>query len=433
MIQTRAVPAGNRTVGPTWVGLLDLEEGAEVVSVQGALLPEHDLARILVRKHRAPVGYVSLPTRPADTLSVRAWAAAEAQLAQALRAHDGWDSADSQGTWIAEMACPRHFPASGDVGVSIVVCTRSRPALLRDCLEAMRSIRYEPLEILVVDNAPAADETLDIVRQASQADPRVRYEREPRPGLSMARNRGVAAARFDIIAFTDDDVLVDPGWPAAIAAGFAADPHAACITGLVVSGALDTGPERYFDARYHWGTAFRPQRYDLGEHRHPARLYPFSAGIFGTGANFALRRSAIEHVGAFDPLLGAGSPGRGGEDLDLFLRLVLAGERICYVPAAFVWHRHRSDLRTVRDQIYSYGHGFGAYLGKHLLRRDLRAVMIGRVLRHAVTVAGQMRRASRASQLGARSWRLAITETRGLVSGIVRYANAARHSSPDEL
>ena len=67
------------------------------------------------------------------------------------------------------------------------------------------------------------------------------------------------------------------------------------------------------------GEAFEPRRYDLVANRHPSALYPFSAAFPGTGANFAIRRSAVNDLGGFDPILGTGGPGRGGEDLDWFL------------------------------------------------------------------------------------------------------------------
>jgi GT2 family glycosyltransferase len=238
----------------------------------------------------------------------------------------------------------------------------------------------------------------------------------------------VARAKFDLICFTDDDTRVDPGWPAAIAAGFAADPEAMCVTGLVASSSLDTGSERYFDSRYSWGEAFEPRRYDLVANRHPSALYPFSAGVFGTGANFAIRRSAANDLGGFDPILGTGGPGRGGEDLDMFLRVILAGGRIGYLPSSLVWHQHRSDVDALGEQIYSYGHGLGAYLAKQLITGQMRVSVLGRGLGHAGVILGRTRKASRAGQMRARGRRLALTEARGVVAGAICYRRVARRA-----
>lgn len=415
-------------VGSTWVTVLDLDEGAQVCGVRGEIGPDHRQARVLVRKHRAPVGYISVPAEPLESLTKRAWQSAETDLADALLQHALWDEPSAGATWIGQVACPQHFQPAEGTGITIVVCTRDRSELLSDCLRAMQNFSYSPLEIIVVDNAPSGSETKEVVADFGCDDPRIRYTCEPRPGLSLARNHGLGEARYDIVAFTDDDVIPDSGWPDAIAAGFAADAGASCVTGLVVSSALETGPERYFDARYQWGGAFVPCRYDLATYRHSSGLYPFRAGIFGTGANFAVRRSAIEHLHGFDPLLGAGSPGQGGEDLDLFLRVILTGGRICYLPSALVWHRHRSDIRAVKHQIYSYGHGFGAYLSKRLLSREIRVPFLWYGLRQAALILRRVQQASHASDLGPRGWRLALTEARGLAAGVVRYARASRAS-----
>jgi glycosyltransferase involved in cell wall biosynthesis len=419
--------------GGIWVGLLDLDDAGPVVGVSGPVCVGYQHARVLIRTHQAPLGYVSIPATPVETLTARARTAAEATLASALRRHVHSDtSAEELGTsceWTAQAACPRRFPARSSAGVTIVVCTRDRTEGLRECLHKLQQVGYDPIEIIVVDNAPSGNATQEAVTELAQHDSRIRYTRELRPGLSRARNRGLDQARYDIVAFTDDDTMVDPGWPSAIAAGFAADPEAMCVTGLVASRALDTGSQRYFDSRYSWGEAFEPRRYDLSAHRHPSRLYPFSAGIFGTGANFAVCRSAAAALGGFDPLLGAGSPGRGGEDLDMFLRVILAGGRICYLPSALVWHQHRADTRALGEQIYAYGYGLGAYLAKHLLNRRLPAVTLGKGLGQLGTVLGRMRAANQKSQLRARGKRLGLLEARGVMAGALCYYRASHRAS----
>jgi glycosyltransferase involved in cell wall biosynthesis len=419
--------------GAIWVGLLDMDEGRPVVGVSGPVRVEHRQARVLIRTHGAPLGQVCVPTLPVETLTVRVRTAAETALAEALRRHAYWDNPTGEPggsrRWIAQAACPRHFPTRNGTGITIIVCTRDRTKGLRECLRTLQQVTYDPIEIIVVDNAPSVNTTKEAVTALAQNDRRIRYTCEPRPGLSRARNYGLVHARYDIAAFTDDDTTVDSGWPSAIAAGFAADPEAVCVTGLVATSALDTGAERYFDSRYSWGEAFEPRRYDLGAHRHPSRLYPFSAGIFGTGANFAVRRSALARLGGFDPLLGAGSPARGGEDLDMFLRVILGGGRICYLPSALVWHRHRADTQALGEQIYSYGYGLGAYLAKHLLNRQLPAAMLGQGLRQAGVVVGRMRRATQESQLRAGGRRLGFTEARGVMAGALCYYRASRREA----
>jgi GT2 family glycosyltransferase len=412
-----------------WVGQLDLDDSRPVAEVAGPLSDRHSEARVLIRAHGAPLGYVTVPAGPAETLTERARAVAQLELAESVQRHAQWDSTDDRGEWAAQVACPRRFADVENPGVTVVICTRDRTPGLEGCLRTVQQVACDSLEILVVDNAPTGHETRDLVAALAVDDPRLRYTCEPKPGLSQARNHGLAAAKFDLVAFTDDDTKVDPGWPLALAAGFAADPEAVCITGLVASSSLDTGSERYFDSRYSWGEAFEPRRYDLVAHRHPSGLYPFSAGIFGTGANFAVRRDAVDRLGGFDPLLGAGSPGRGGEDLDIFLRLILAGGRICYLPSAVVWHQHRSDTEALSEQIYSYGYGLGAYLAKHLRGGQLPVVLLSQGLRRVGVVLRRMRQASEAGQMRAEGRQLAWDEARGVLAGALCYFRASRRAS----
>jgi GT2 family glycosyltransferase len=413
-----------------WVGLLDLDESETVAAIGGSERPDVLSARILVRVHHAPIGYVTVGLRPLATLTERARAAAEDRLADALHRHMLIDQVlygdAASGDWTAQVNCPRLFPAQGGEGISIVICSRNRPDRLRECLSSLRQVAYSPLEILVVDNAPSGPETSEVVMELAKQDARIRYICEPEPGLSRARNRGFSQAAFDLVAFTDDDTVVDPGWPAAIASGFAADPKVECITGLVTSRSLDTPPERYFDSRYPWGMKFDARRYDLQENRGSSNFYPFSAGIFGTGANFAVRRLGLRRIGGFDPLLGAGSLTRGGEDLDVFFRVILAGGRICYMPSALVWHQHRADTGALASQLYAYGHGLGAYLAKRVTSGEMTAAVLAGGILRSVAVAGQMRRASQAGQFKYGGGKLALMEACGVIAGAACYYRLVR-------
>lgn len=416
---------------PIWVGLLDLDDDMPAVGISGPVGSHHSQARILIRIHLAPIGYIQIPIRPQETLTARAQAEAQQTLAEPLRLHAESDTSGPGDPQLPEgseviLSCPRRFPAHTGTGMTVVICTRDRTRQLSECLTALLRSTYSPLEVLVVDNAPSQDATRRTVAALAKKDHRVRYTCEPRPGLSRARNRGLSEARFDLVAFTDDDTFADPGWPSALVAGFAGDPEAVCITGPVIPRSLETGCQVYFEARYSGVRLFQPRRYDLVKYRYPSRLYPFRAGIFGTGANFAVRRGAVTDVGGFDPLLGTGGPGRGGEDLDMFLRLVLAGGRILYLPSALLWHQHRAEIDALGEQIYSYGHGLGAYLAKHLHNQDLRSALVAHGLQQLGTTLRQIRNASTVSHLGPTGRRLALAEARGLIVGAFRYRYAAR-------
>ncbi|WP_178358534.1 glycosyltransferase family 2 protein [Mycolicibacterium hippocampi] len=262
--------------------------------------------------------------------------------------------------------------------VSVVVCTRDRPDQLADALKSIRALDYPDYEVVVVDNAASSDATARVV--AELGDSRVRRVAEPIPGLSTARNTGLRAARHDLVAFTDDDVFVDRQWLRGIVRGFARTPRVSCVSGLVPSGELRTPAQNYFDQRVSWAGSLQPRLFSMAAPPPDQPLFPFQVGRLGTGANFAVKRDRIVELGGFDEALGAGTAAQGGEDLDLFFRVLTAGDELATEPSAIVWHRHRSDNDALLAQARGYGLGLGAWLTKVTLDRSHRR-LAARVIR----------------------------------------------------
>ena len=142
--------------------------------------------------------------------------------------------------------------------VTVAVCTRDRTSSLRLCLDALNLLDYPHLDLLVVDNAPKNDTTERLVRSTY---PNVRYVREPRPGLDWARNRAIIEARGEIVAYTDDDCVVDPGWVKALADKFIEEPEIMAITGLVAPYELETEAQILFERRFGFGRGFECRWY----------------------------------------------------------------------------------------------------------------------------------------------------------------------------
>lgn len=247
--------------------------------------------------------------------------------------------------------------------MSVVICTFDRPDSLLRAISSVLASDHQDFELVVVDNAPHTDSTREAL--ASVADARVRYVPESSAGLSRARNTGMAAATGEIIAFTDDDVEVDPGWLSALADAFAAGPKVGLVTGLVPAAELDNEFQQRFDAAVHWSTELTRRSYDLKEHRLAKPTFPFRTGRMGAGANFAVSRECADTVGGFDTALGAGAPCGGGDDLDYFLRAIKRGWTLSYEPRALVWHHHRADGESLLKQVAAYGSGATAYAFKH--------------------------------------------------------------------
>jgi glycosyltransferase involved in cell wall biosynthesis len=315
------------------------------------------------------------------------------------------------------MTTPTWIDASDGPLVTVIVCTRNRADGLLRCLQSLQALRYSNLELLMVDNASADDATMTVVLEAARGDNRIRYVREDRPGLSVARNRGLREAAGDVIAFTDDDVRVDPLWVDGILRGFRRRADVGCVTGLVASASLEHSAEQYFDARVWWSSSCEQRLFEPTRRRGDSRLHPYAAGKFGTGANVAFRREAIEAIGGFDESLGAGSPTSGGEDLDAFVRVLRSGRALTYEPAALVWHDHRVDEADLQRQMYAYGKGLSAYLCKFLFSQASGPEVAGRLVVGAV----HMGRLARRSQAAADNARVApglvSAEFRGLAAG----------------
>jgi GT2 family glycosyltransferase len=357
---------------PIFIGELEITE-----PIAGLRLPEradgqrYTGALLLVRMRRVPVGYAFLPpdalgpqAPDPEVTASRIWSLLSTAVNQHC-AREGLAPLDSipvGGVRLEEVQADESERPGERPPVSVVVCTRDRPDSVVTALRGLTALRYPSFEIVVVDNAPSTDATERAVRAEFGDDARVRYVREPRPGLSCARNRGIAEAREDIVAFTDDDVRVDPWWLDGIARGFRAAPGVACVTGLIATAELENAAQLYFHLREGWGTECQPRLFDLTANRDDSALYPYSAGIFGAGANFAMSRSAVKELGGFDEALGAGSPSGGGEDLDMFMRVILAGHQLAYEPSAIVWHYHRTDLAELSRQMRAYGSGCTAAL-----------------------------------------------------------------------
>ncbi|MBE9009339.1 glycosyltransferase [Pseudanabaenaceae cyanobacterium LEGE 13415] len=235
--------------------------------------------------------------------------------------------------------------------VSVIICTRDRPHALKDCLRSLEALNPPPFEILVIDNAPSSDATYQIVAQL----PNIRYVKEPQPGLSAARNRGIEESRGSIIAFTDDDVEVHPHWTAQLQQAFT-DPQILAVTGLVLPTQLETESQYLFEKSFGgFGQGYRSKTFDSAFFQ---TMQKFGVPVWrmGAGANMAFRRSIFDKVGNFDPRLGAGRSGCS-EDSELWYRILAAGGNCYYEPKAVVFHTHRSDLATLKSQMYSYMRG----------------------------------------------------------------------------
>ena len=251
--------------------------------------------------------------------------------------------------------------------VSVIVATHDRPERLKLCLRSLLDLHYPHYEIIIVDNAPSTNATADVVQQIAQGilQPQIYYLREDHPGLSLARNSGILAARGEILAFADDDVVVDRYWLVELVRGFFLAKDVVCVTGLLLPLELETPPQLWFEEYYRifsWSSRALTERiFNIGANR--ADLSIYRPGQLGQGASMAFTAAFLRNSGGFDPALGAGRKA-GGEDIAAFIQAVMRGYTLVHEPASLAYHLYRRDYEGLRKQIYGYGVGFTAYLMK---------------------------------------------------------------------
>jgi GT2 family glycosyltransferase len=321
----------------------------------------------LVKLHTHPLGMVVL-----DGANDRAWqthsSTVWSMMREPINAHlaadglpnvDDIDSLREAPQQLPECVRRRAAVLANPPRVTVVVATRERQDNLRVCLEALLRLDYPHYEIVVVDNDPVTAETAKLV--TDRFSPAVRYVRENRRGLASAHNRGLEEVKTEIVAFVDDDVIVDRHWLTGIAEGFAADTDVGCVTGLILPAELDTPAQLLLQRHGGYDKGFAQRIFDMDRNRPDDPLFPFTAGRLGSGANMAFDTEILRRLGGFDPAMGIGTFARGGDDLMAFFRVVVR-HQLVYQPDAVVWHRHHREMEALRNQAFGYGVALGAFL-----------------------------------------------------------------------
>jgi len=335
-------------------------------------------AWILVRLHTEPIGVcvVTLPREgiAPDALAEILWRELNGPVAK--RFGDAGltvpTTLTGSGLTAEAAAWPflrRHAAVLADAPfISVVICTRGRPDQIKKCLNRLTRQKYPRYEVVVVDNnVPASDALREVVESQAGGGAEFRYCVEARPGLSWARNAGIAAAASDVIAFLDDDEEPDEHWLAWIAEGFARDKRIGCVSGVVLPARLDNAVENLFEriGGHSKGRGFVKETFSKSGPQSP--LWPLPP--FGVGANMAFRREALDRIGGFDVALGAGTATGGGEDTLAITLVLLEGYEVVYAPAALMWHYHRPDMASLNKQLNGYSIGLTAFYAALLRQR----------------------------------------------------------------
>ncbi|HUK81413.1 MAG TPA: glycosyltransferase [Verrucomicrobiae bacterium] len=222
-----------------------------------------------------------------------------------------------------------HFTLPDSPKVSVVVASYNGGRTLPACLNSLTHLKYPNYEIVLVDDG-STDDTARIAAQF----PTVRTIHQRNMGLSAARNAGVAAAKGDIIAFTDSDCRADEDWLYYL------------VGDLLKTDAVAIGGHNFPPPEDNWvagavaAAPGGPAHVMLDDHN--AEHIP--------GCNMAFWKWALEEIDGFDPIYRA-----AGDDVDVCWRLLQRDRRIAFSHSGFVWHYRRNTITAYLKQQRGYG------------------------------------------------------------------------------
>jgi O-antigen biosynthesis protein len=250
--------------------------------------------------------------------------------------------------------------------VTIVVCTRNRPALLRRCLEGISHLERIPDEVIVVDNTAGDSQTKDVAREFDAT-----YAVEPIQGLSRARNRGMAESHSEIVAYLDDDATPEVSWLGILLEPFQ-DAEVSAVAGRIVT--PKSSSETDTNAKTRYLSNKDPQWFEI-----------VTFGGLGLGSNMAIRRQSCAGNRLFDERLGRGAPFEIAEENHAFASLLSSGYKAAYLPNAIVFHpsmRSGEVEEEARNRIAYWLLLFSEFPDR---RMDLLRFLLNRIRRKPLT------------------------------------------------
>lgn len=238
-------------------------------------------------------------------------------------------------------------------GISLVMATLHRVQEVKRCLDALLQQDYAAFELIVVDQN-RDDRLCPLIDEYAASGRSVTHLRQEEANQCLARNTGLAAARFDIVAFPDDDCWYEPDTLSKVAQRVIQNDEPAAI----VIRWVEQDP-----------TGQTTCHLDVNRWR---KFREVPASMI---TQFYCRK-ILENLGGFDPRLGLHSWFGGGEETDLMFRTLGSAAKVVYLPDALVHHHfatgpHGENLVAVFKRARSRARGTGALYAKHSLDRSI--------------------------------------------------------------
>ena len=243
-------------------------------------------------------------------------------------------------------------------GVSIVVVCLNEEAVISKCIDSLLSQTHKarPFEIIVVDG-DSTDKTLSIAKTYSSRYPILSVFVEHKKGTAAARNRGIAEAQFELIAFIDADCVAPPRWLDILASSYTEqkklNPNVVAVGGRNVAppdaSNFVRGIEISLDSYIGSFTSAQGRQYQTKR-----RLKSVAT------LNSLYDKSRLLEIGLFDNTLGS-----EGEDADLNFRLRQHGYELVFIPESVVYHYLRSSPKLWFKNMFRYGKARARLLKRH--------------------------------------------------------------------
>jgi glycosyltransferase involved in cell wall biosynthesis len=246
--------------------------------------------------------------------------------------------------------------------VTVLICTRNRAQSIVCCLDsidiAARNALLTDAEIIVTDNASQDDTSLVVRNWAAGSSIPVRLEYEPRAGITIAKNRGLRAARGEILVLTDDDCRLQSDYFVELLR-----LHANSTEPALRGGRVELGDKTDLELTIKTDTV--PRHWDLSSR---SAMHENLGNCF-LGCNLFMTRAVYERLGPFDENFGVAGKIPAGEDTEYIFRAYAAGLKIEYAPNIVIFHHHgRKTPVDARRLWQNYMMGSGGLYTKYLFK-----------------------------------------------------------------
>ena len=243
--------------------------------------------------------------------------------------------------------------------LSVLLCTRNRGDRIKKAIDSILENSYENFDIIIVDQS-SDDKTKTVLEKYS--DPRIRYIRSHTVGLSRSRNIAISESLSEIVAFTDDDCIVDREWLASIMKEYESDSSIMGVYGRV----LPYGKGEPWMVCHCIIDSMERRTVD-------SPIIPYT--VLGHGNNMSFKKDVFRKVGLYIESLGAGTWMRGGEDTDLIYRALKKRMRFVYSPEPLVYHDNWMSKEKAAELELGYILSAAAVFNKFVLRMDKTALL----------------------------------------------------------